>query len=712
MAKYKNSKKIIIFILIASFFFLPASASLSFSNFEQRKQAWLARDGKSVKGVYFTLLSRGLPHIFAWLEKGKYFTVASKDVPGGDLRQQIMALIPWIGKAGSLAGPTLIRILYQYKDVLEGKVCPNGHCYPYPNDWAEINKAFYSLSRSEGVISRTGSVGESCSTQPTRTILAYLYTLEDKDASFLCGQSGLCSKEWVSPHSGFTYRPGNYYNTHKYTRDALYNFFDQCILKGNNELDGSYTSITIQGLLTLYDFAGRPLARLNNQPDPEGLEMKKRAKMMLDFMLLEQAMDFSANHHGSALGRTYQNNIIKSGQQSQTLYSLLGLGPTGTAEIGAMDYMSSYRPSPLIEDLTNIEKETDNYWHINKENNFVSNQKGDTGKWTYITKYYNLGGAQTPTANWQFTLKSNNPLFRLWINRAADSATHCSGDWMSSCNVLWGLGSGPFYQYRNAFFSEIHSPHLHIVKGEKFDYGEKNLLINYSDACKDYQGNTLDHCDRDYKIRDGWNFFQKGQVAFALNIRDRAQALEAAIIGVDYGSFNDFQDAVLGRNGYSGAELSTHYFKTSKGDIITDTRESGIVGGTVNGKPIWHFPFKRIETVYGYGNEAFGNLLNWNNKVMTISKNGLTCQYDFNNWTYNGNGCGGEGSSTGNLLADFNCDGKVNIQDLGIMLSHWGKTGTYQSPKCDGSKDLDLDLDNIIGPGDIIKMFGRLLKII
>ncbi len=717
MKNFTITKKILIPILTLAFLLLPLFSAFSSSSFDQRKQAWLDRDGKSVIGnrYFFELPSRGRPYIFAWLEKGKYFKKGPKGL--GSLHEQIFGkegnpksgLIGWIGAAGSVAGLNLMHILYQYKDILQGKVCPNGNCYPYPDDWDKINSAFYNLSRSETLISRTGTVGQSCSTQPTRTILAYLYTLEDKEAEFKCGQYGLCSKDWTSPYSGKTYRIAGIYNSHEYARDALYNFFDQCILKGNNELDGSYTPITIQGLLALYDFAGRPLARLNGQSDPEGLEMKKRAKMMLDFILLEEGMDSSAGHHGGALGRTYQNNIIKGGQHSPFFYSLLGLTPNWYSElVGSVAYVSGYRPPSLLIDVVNTDNKSDNYWHVHKENNYVSNQKGDTGKWTYVTRNYNLGGTQSPTPNWQLTVESGSKLLRIWINRADDSATHCPGNWMSSCNMLWGLGAGGFYQYRNALFSEISNPHLHIVQGEKFDYGQKNLHIVKSEICKDRYGNILKQgsCDGDYYLSPGWNFFRKGKVAIALNIRDRAQALEVVTIGVDYNSFDDFQNAVLGKNGYIGAELFSHYFKTSKGDIITDTRKSGVVGGTVNNKPIWNFPFPRMETIYGYGDKTAGKLITWNNKVMTVAKNDLTCRYDFNNWTYSGNGCGG---GSGNYLADFNCDGKVNVQDLGILLSHWNQTknlDNYQHPHCPKAKSLDLNANQRIDAGD----FGSLLS--
>jgi len=62
------------------------------------------------------------------------------------------------------------------------------------------------------------------------------------------------------------------------------------------------------------------------------------------------------------------------------------------------------------------------------------------------------------------------------------------------------------------------------------------------------------------------------------------------------------------------------------------------------------------------------------------------------------------------ISADFNCDGRVNIQDLGIMLSHWGKSGSeinnYQNRNCQTRKNLDLSGQDItIGLEDIAKFF-------
>ncbi|MDD5289979.1 MAG: putative glycoside hydrolase [Patescibacteria group bacterium] len=64
------------------------------------------------------------------------------------------------------------------------------------------------------------------------------------------------------------------------------------------------------------------------------------------------------------------------------------------------------------------------------------------------------------------------------------------------------------------------------------------------------------------------------------------------------------------------------------------------------------------------------------------------------------------------LMADFNCDGQINIADFGILLSHWGQKENngslkkYKHPLCQEAKSLDLVLDNTIN----IKDLGALLS--
>jgi len=49
------------------------------------------------------------------------------------------------------------------------------------------------------------------------------------------------------------------------------------------------------------------------------------------------------------------------------------------------------------------------------------------------------------------------------------------------------------------------------------------------------------------------------------------------------------------------------------------------------------------------------------------------------------------------LSADFNCDNKIDIQDFGILLSHWHKLNNqvinYQHSNCESARSIDLVID-------------------
>jgi len=863
-------RKIIVLLLLI---FFIAGPVYSFT-FEERKEAWLERDGQKLSGGYLYKQSSGQraadsynreddaewgrPYIFAWLEKGKYFnsTPSQRQYPAlrsahGEIRTLAEGSV---GAAASTAGYSILRLLYQspYKDIISGDICPNGNCYPYPEDLNKLNNSLTGAKHDYGVSSRVFDGG--CSTQPTRTIISYLHTLENNSISFYCGSN--CPVWWTNPYTGEKMTEGRTYNSYEFTRDALYNYFETCLLKPTNEeMDGAYTDILVNGLLALYDLSGRSLERLNGQPDPEGLEMKKRAKMMLDFMMLELGMDFSTNHYGGKFGRHYQRGSVRGNSSiGEYLYPLLGLGPLlSTGGIDSIAYTTDYRPAEIVREITNISDEPDNYWHLHKENNGVV-PNSDFGKWTYVTKYYNLGGGSIgyngrgAGSGWRLNLASNDNSnsvfpgqpFMLWIDRKAGGGDECPywGNWFTHCNMGAAQGGGPMYQYKNALFTTIGGDaYLHVVKNSSFDIGEGELdqiyetkeqicsnsqpsggfyynvkgedfscsygdlcsdqecEVNYGDSlprvafwsgkvnqhtedgvwktdsdgisgagvdkldyCRKFYPNTLevkeykeetisdwkemgnkgsytstkmsyecvqsdkyssgknpDLCDiqdryaddygectdnclecrqlpsntrfyfkNNYYIDDSWKFFQEDKTAFAVKDNGRAQALETAIIGVDYSSFDDFKEAVLNNAELVGAS----YFKTSKGDIIKGRDDTA---GLINDEPIFNFPFSRMETIYGYGNQEKGKLVEWNNNVMTVKKDGQYCSYDFNNWTYEGNACGEK-----IISLDFNKDGSIDIRDLGIILSLWNKITIFDlsgDGKID-NKDIEQFLKN------------------
>lgn len=596
----------LIILLLCLFFSYQLMAQFQITTFEQRKQAWLNRDGAKIDGSFDDRLFFGRPYLFAWLEKNIFISDPHPEL--GNFHDQLVAMYDERGDAGCRTGLHLSRIFYQYEHKLKE------HSYPYPNDWENI-KNLLSFDAQDNHHLDTRSWSKS--TQPQRTVTAFLHTIEyDRDAVVLWPSGTFDNIQFTSSYSANTYYPGNNYHTYELSRDWLFHAFETWAKQGSSELDGNYVGPAIHSLLLLYDFAARPLERLTGRPDPDGVEMKKRSRMMLDLLLLDQVMDFSANHHGGSFGRIYRYNITHALLRS-LYYAYFGIDKGCTVDDGDA-YVSSYRLPSLIEDLGTIWDETSAYWHIHQENNLVGSDPA-YGKWTYVTKYFNLGGGGPYGDGWQLAIYSEDTNgdrigqpFRLWIDGKENTA-----DPDESLYEYTTMGSGGMYQFRNtAFFKFWDNAHVHVCQqGNRFDIGQEQLKPASQYA-------------QDYFIDTGWNFFMEANVAIALRIDEsRIGALEVVIIAPNvnaehcYPSFQAFKDAVINQS-----DLTKDFFRTSRGNVI----EASDAGGKANGQPIWNFPFKRMETTDYLGNK----LISWNNNVMTVSKNDKTIIYDFNNWEY------------------------------------------------------------------------------
>jgi hypothetical protein len=106
--------------------------------------------------------------------------------------------------------------------------------------------------------------------------------------------------------------------------------------------------------------------------------------------------------------------------------------------------------------------------------------------------------------------------------------------------------------------------------------------------------------------------------------------LEFGIEGVD-GSFGEFQNRLR-----SQAGLVIGGFKTSKGNLISSRYNGRYSVTTVNAKDAYQLPFDRIEAIDNNGNK----IVDWNNRVMTVSRHGRRGIYNFNNWTYSEDSAG------------------------------------------------------------------------
>jgi hypothetical protein len=395
---------------------------------------------------------------------------------------------------------------------------------------------------------------------------------------------------------GRTYTPGNQYSAFQLTRDWIYYMMDKWVQKGNAELDSPhYTWTFINGFWALYEFALDPV-------------MKRKARIMLDFLFLESVMDYSANHWGGALGRAYSVTIYGGRTRFYWDFFWNGAVPTGY-EPGYSVLMSDYRIPYVIWDAGDLSDEPDNYYHINMEYNASLVYATGTGKWTYVTKFFNLGGI---LGSWELNIKSqdqpgayNHPgvPFTMWIN------TKNAGEGTS--NPAPGeeyITMGEFgYQYKNAVFCWASKLH-YAISPNSWDIEQ---------------------------IENNWRFLKEGRTLVAVQI-DAVQnvaGLEVAIEGVDYASFDDFKSAAL-RN----CSLTPYAFVTTRGDRIGAEQLPPPLGhyaptvkrsGESSSQFVWNFPFQRIQTIDHRGQV----IVHWEGNKMYVKRHGRKLVIDFNEWT-------------------------------------------------------------------------------
>jgi len=418
--------------------------------------------------------------------------------------------------------------------------------------------------------------------------LRYLYSQHHKNINVYY-PSGLPEFSW----DGRYYVPNNYYNSYKISRDWLFWRFYQLAFKGNYELDGYYTMAMIVCLYTIYDFS------INE-------EIKKRAKMILDLIVLDSTLDFSAGLHGGWLGRNYPYSVM-AGQPNiyQWIYWRKGPDPNGSVLGSLYDaYVSNYQPPGVIEDIGILKDEPDNYWHLNIESNSAGGLNNNQSKWTYVTKYYNMGGTDySLNRGWQLNITSNNeeinyphhliPVgsIKIWINDSESLPEY--GD--QGLGLVLGSGG---YQYKNYLLVKVNDPYLHFG-------GLGNVF------------------DVDETISD-WRFFKEDRVAVALQMTNQASAIEVCTIGIDYDTYEDFKNAVL-----NNAQIIPGYnaqFINSHGDTLMNSGDQT----KFNGQNIQYAPDKRIYTETNIGE----NIISWNNGVMTVQRHGRKIEYNFNKWSY------------------------------------------------------------------------------
>ena len=380
----------------------------------------------------------------------------------------------------------------------------------------------------------------------------------------------------------FAYKGVNYetegtnYNLFDFLEGYISNTYDRYVsdnLKTNEFDSREYMPPHINAALMIYDFA-------------KSQELKNKAKMATDLLLLDMAMDFSANQWGGVAGvrETAQSYFTTKKENVGYHCILLGLGCAFPARYkpAYSVYLTTYRPPAVLVDAVDISDESDAYWHQNMEYNEGVHQPGK-GKMSFVTKYYNLSGGYR--RNWRLNIKADDTIGTKHIGVPFNLQT------INSTSYL-GLG-GEFYQYRNALLAPGNNLSLSVWK--------------HDSASWDY-----------YQEENGRYYLQKGKTMVIL---DLGGILEVAIQGVDYPSMTEFKTNFKGGN------------TTSKGVKIGSNTNGDTL---VNDQAVYNYPFKRLETIDNKGDY----IIKWNNKVMTLNKHGKTCVYNFNNWTASED-CGG-----------------------------------------------------------------------
>ena len=345
---------------------------------------------------------------------------------------------------------------------------------------------------------------------------------------------------------------------------------------GNREFDSiNYHRHFPDALMILAQFA------------PES-SVRSRAKMAADVTLLDFLMDFSANSQGGTIGRTDYKHMDRTPQFPLDVFWGISSNEDAKWDIAAL-YSLNYEPSDLIVSLGNF----DEGWRFHEEYNQRLNHNEGTGKWNFLTPLYNIGSsAGYPKQGWNVNIKGpgRTGFIRFFINSDSVAPNDKQED-----NYQGERGN----QFRNAIFANIgKTPHYWEFKNSA-----------------DWDAESSE---------SGWQFKRLGDVFAAIRLGSRPASVELAQQGVDYGSYSAFKDAVK-----QNASLSDSSYTTSKGVTIGKNDLCGL-----DSPGDCTFPFDGLET-----RSSHGKLIDWSNEVMTLSKDGLTCAYNFNNWTYSGNSC-------------------------------------------------------------------------
>jgi len=559
-------KHLIMIVIFLGGIFRQGFAQFAGPTIDARQRAYIEDDGRYWLEKYGDDTGCYRQCIFAWLENNNHQN-------DDKIVQEINLLMStgetddrwengWLVQSHP-AQVVLLRILLGYRNVLDG-IDPQ---------LAPTIQNFYADRIRKQELFHANPNG-----QVRGNVAMYLFAEHFEPDSQITYPSNWDEND-IYPYNGRTYVNGHKYRIVDLCGDWLQWTFDDWTSRycRNQEFASvNYTRMFIDALALLYDFTLNPT-------------MKRKAKMMLDFLLLDAVLNYSANHWGGPHKRMYLQSYWY-GYDSFYWQFFWGLPrPASDHRTLADVYVTGYRPAPVIEDIGNLSDEGDDYFHINRFSNLSFNTK-EHGSYCFVTKNYNLGTG----FNWQLNIYSEDGSgayqgkpFMLWINERPYSDPNDPFSDPPQDYEYYDGGDGG-YQYRNAMLVALNGqPYLHISIGD----------------------NRFDEMSRE----EGWRFFREGKVAIAIKMLASCAGLEVATIGVDYGSYQEFKSAIK-----NNARLEPNRFTTSKGVVITP----GFVDGV--------YPFRRLEAEDNAGNK----MVAWNNRVMTVRKHGRTVVYDFNQWNY------------------------------------------------------------------------------
>ncbi|MDZ7344852.1 MAG: hypothetical protein ONA90_10115, partial [candidate division KSB1 bacterium] len=364
-------------------------AQFAGATFEERKRAYINDQGRKWAYAFPAAMKQGL---FAWLERpdqGNNRSLISEEIDyltrdddcrarGGNFWW------PWKNCwwTGDHPTPLIVsRVLYQYGNVISD------------SDKQKIQDQLRIIAFTPGVWCANYNY-HVCYIIP-----AYLYVHYVENIGMI--EFPAPDPQYHCPPS-FSYNGNNYvggksYPARQIYRDYLYYLLDEWQKKGTREdISTSYYEIPVMAMALLHDFA----------PDPE---LRKRAKMHLDWLIFNYAVGFSAKTPSGGSGRTYTDQHLKGMfwfpwtqfyRFDQQTIDMITEGRVFTDH-----YVSTYRHPQLltqiVESINGVNQtEGDDYYRIIRGNipeaglTWWDEQVGilpDGYRYAYVTPNYNLG---------------------------------------------------------------------------------------------------------------------------------------------------------------------------------------------------------------------------------------------------------------------------------------------------------------------------------